>query len=123
MWGLSHLLLKFLPGVTCNHITRFSLPCKYERSEGQQEPEIMNNFQYRVVEDKVTCILNCIVSPPSGQTIYSSLRFLPCHSDLEGKWTKSLSFSLLIFRSFPVAHFLVLFSNELEFYPRNRPFR
>lgn len=20
MWGLSHLLLKFLPGVTCNHI-------------------------------------------------------------------------------------------------------
>lgn len=61
--GLSHLLLKFLPGATRNHIIQVSLPCKYERSEGQQEPEIMNNFQYRVVEDQVTCILNWIVSP------------------------------------------------------------
>lgn len=69
----------------------------------------MNNCQYLMVEDKVTCILNCIVSPPSGQTIYSSLHFLLCHSGLEGKWTKRLSFSLLIFKSFPVAHFLVLF--------------
>lgn len=68
----------------------------------------MNNFQCRAVEDKVRCILNWIVSPPSGQTIYSSLHFLLCHSDLEGKWTKRLSFSLLIFKSFPVAHFLVL---------------
>lgn len=109
MWDVSHLLLKFLPGATCNHIIQVSLPCQYERSEGQQKPEIMNNFPYRVVEDKVTCILNCIASPPSGQTTYSSLHFLLCHSDLEGKWAKRFSFSLLIFKSFSVAHFLVLF--------------
>lgn len=80
MWGLLSLLLKLFWGVICDHVLQINVCYKSERFEGKWEPEIKNHFK-NLCGRHFTRILNCILSPPSGQNADRSLHFPVCYSD------------------------------------------